>query len=91
MVGDSDLDDVFEVVNKHYREDDLKLRFHQEEEAFIPITVIEKQTNVKEKVNTFYLFYTNILYNPDLFYKSNLQLILTQNMKDDKKTYFYNI
>ena len=51
MRGESDLNDVFEVVNKHYQKDaDLKLHFHEEEEAFIPITVIEKQTTVKKKV-----------------------------------------
>ena len=56
MIGESELNDVYEVVNKYPQEDDIELNFHQEEEAFIPVTVIEKQTNEKEKVkNSFYL------------------------------------
>ena len=63
MSGESDLNDVFEVVNKHYQKDaDLKLHFHEEEEAFIPITVIEKQTTVKKKVKIHFIYIYHIYF-----------------------------
>ena len=61
MIGESELNDVYEVVNKYSQEDDIECLFHQEEEAFIPVTVIEKQTNEKGKVKTFNYLHTKLI------------------------------